>query len=129
MGLMYLILLCLAILIMYAAAEAFYDVACMKGHEDRKYFWWSFLLPAIGYLLVIALPNVKKDQPSQWSETAAASEADHGAESAVNAGAAEAIAVCRKPDADEGQIVCPNCGQKQKEDRAVCWKCGVRFIK
>ena len=41
----------------WAAADAFYKIAQMKGHSDRKYFWWSFLVPPFGMLMVIALPD------------------------------------------------------------------------
>lgn len=38
-------------------ANRFYDVAVMKGHRERKYFWICFWLGLVGYLLVIALPD------------------------------------------------------------------------
>lgn len=45
--------LCLALYL----ADQFYEVAKEKGFTDRKYFWICFWLGAIGYLLVIALPD------------------------------------------------------------------------
>lgn len=38
-------------------ANQFYEVAKEKGFTDRKYLWICFWLGAIGYLLVIALPD------------------------------------------------------------------------
>ena len=32
-------------------------IAKMKGHEGRRYFWWSFLPGGIGWAMVIALPG------------------------------------------------------------------------
>lgn len=52
-----LLVLLLAIAIELAAAFAFRDVARMKGHDESRYFWWCFLFPPVGYLLVISLPD------------------------------------------------------------------------
>ncbi len=38
-------------------AREFYLAAAMKGWFSKKYFFYAFLLPPIGYLLVIALPD------------------------------------------------------------------------
>ena len=40
-------------------ANRFYDAAKAKGYTDKCYFWLSFWLPIVGYLLVIALPDRK----------------------------------------------------------------------
>ena len=40
---LYLLALAITILIEYIVANAFYDIACEKGFENRKYFWYSFL--------------------------------------------------------------------------------------
>ena len=58
---LYLLALAITILIEYIVANAFYDIACEKGFENRKYFWYSFLLSFVGYLMVIALPDRKKE--------------------------------------------------------------------
>lgn len=39
------------------AATKFESIAKMKGHEG--YFWWCFWLGAIGWAMVIALPDRK----------------------------------------------------------------------
>lgn len=59
-----LIVLGLVIWLNWYLAGQFYDVAKMKGHRERKYFWLSFLLGMVGWLLVIALPD--------WGHTASA---------------------------------------------------------
>jgi len=41
----------------YLIAKEFYLAAQAKGYYEKKYLWISFLLGAVGYLLVIALPN------------------------------------------------------------------------
>ena len=38
--------------------DAFRDIAEMKGHEGRKYFWWTFILGPVGMMMVIALPDM-----------------------------------------------------------------------
>lgn len=38
-------------------ANEFYEIARQKGHDDMKFFWYSFIFGAIGYFMVIALPD------------------------------------------------------------------------
>ncbi len=35
----------------------FSKIAEMKGYQDNRYFWWSFLLGPVGWAMVIALPD------------------------------------------------------------------------
>ena len=48
-----ILVLCVDFIIAYD----FYEAAIHKGYEDTKYFWYSFILGVVGYLLVIALPD------------------------------------------------------------------------
>lgn len=41
----------------YFIAKEFYQIAVEKGYEDKRYFWYSFLMPVSGYAMVIALPD------------------------------------------------------------------------
>ena len=41
----------------YLIAKEFEFIAIEKGYEGRKYFWYSFILGSIGYILVVALPK------------------------------------------------------------------------
>lgn len=45
------------LLIDYFIAKEFSAIAELKGYNDPKYFWWSFLTGVAGYLMVVALPN------------------------------------------------------------------------
>lgn len=47
----------IAIVISGIMAQEFYEIAEMKGHPCRKYFWWSFLFTFAGWAMVIALPD------------------------------------------------------------------------
>lgn len=47
----------LVLWINYLIAREFYRTACMKGHYQIKYLWLPFFLGAIGYLIVVALPD------------------------------------------------------------------------
>lgn len=56
------LLLALAILTLfsilpYLIAKEFEFIALEKGYNGKKYFWYSFLLGIVGYMLVIALPK------------------------------------------------------------------------
>ncbi len=57
-----LVVLGLVIAIGFFAAKAMCEIAAMKGHPQKRYFWWCFWLPAIGFLMVIALPDRKSAQ-------------------------------------------------------------------
>ena len=56
-ALLALIGLCLMIWLIWYIAKQFAEAAAAKGHTDSKYFWICFWLGAIGYLLVVALPD------------------------------------------------------------------------
>lgn len=52
------------IVVNYFVAKEFYEIAYEKGFKDKRYFWYSFLLSAVGYAMVIALPDrsVRKEK-------------------------------------------------------------------
>ena len=47
----------LAVVLDIVLAREFYLAAAAKGWVSSKYFLYAFLLPPIGYLLIIALPD------------------------------------------------------------------------
>ena len=49
--------------------DAFRDIAEMKGHEGRKYFWWTFILGLVGMMMVIALPDLYARPEKQSVQT------------------------------------------------------------
>lgn len=57
--LVYLLVVAFALYIDYLIANEFYNIARQKGYETKKYFWFCFWLGIVGYLMVIALPNLK----------------------------------------------------------------------
>jgi len=56
-----IILAVLAVIVVLTAhwfvAREFYKAAAMKGWNEKKYLWLAFLLWAVGYMLIIALPD------------------------------------------------------------------------
>ena len=52
-----LLVLVVIFLIDWCAASAMYEIAVMKGHPQKKYFWWCFWMAMFGYPMVIALPD------------------------------------------------------------------------
>ena len=128
-----LLIVCFVLIISFAAADTFYDIARMKGHDEKKYFLWSFFVPLLGALMVIALPDRKMDEKltngGSPRESAGVSPlADtwtaHSASPVVKPSMSGAV---QKPSADGNQFACPACGKMQRSDRNVCWHCGVRF--
>jgi len=58
----YIIVVCAILLAISAVvASKFEKIAEMKGHSG--YFWWCFWLGAIGWTMVIALPDRTLTQP------------------------------------------------------------------
>ena len=55
--LMALVVLAAVLWLDWYLAGQFYAAVVAKGYEDKKYFWLCFLLGAIGYLLVVAMPD------------------------------------------------------------------------
>lgn len=55
--LLILIVVAIVLWIQYLIAKEFYLAAQAKGYAEKKYLWLCFLLGAVGYLLVIALPD------------------------------------------------------------------------
>lgn len=52
-----LIISVLALILWFFVAQEFQRIAAMKGHNESRYFWWTFLVAPAGMLMVIALPN------------------------------------------------------------------------
>lgn len=52
-----IVVVAIALVINGMGATEFCNIARMKGHPDRKYFWWCFLFGVIGWCMVIALPD------------------------------------------------------------------------
>ena len=54
----YLIVLAVVLFINHLIARMFFDIAERKGHHEKKYYWLSFWLGAVGYIMVAALPDL-----------------------------------------------------------------------
>lgn len=47
----------IAVIVLWVfVAREFQAIAAMKGHDQMKYFWWTFLMGLVGMLMVVALP-------------------------------------------------------------------------
>ena len=60
-GFLILCLIAGGLIINYFIAREFYKAAVEKGYPQDKYLWLPFFLGLVGYLLVIALPDRKRD--------------------------------------------------------------------
>ncbi len=52
-----LLVLAACLVVNWFAAGEFYKIAEDKGYHGQKYFWWAFLLPLVGYLMIVAMPD------------------------------------------------------------------------
>ena len=62
-------IIAIIIAIDWFAAKAMYEIAVMKGHPQKKYFWWCFWMAIFGYQMVIALPD-RRDAQAQSAPSA-----------------------------------------------------------
>lgn len=99
----------------------FYEIAQMKGHPEKKYFRYCLTLGLIGYLMVIALPDLgarksyaaqipyRPAQSSAWpaGPTVSPQNAWQSAQSSTTA-----------------RIRCSVCGAEQSAARTTCRCCG-----
>lgn len=68
---------CVVVLAIYGfAGSEFSRIAEMKGHNGKKYFWWCFLTGAIGWAMVIALPERKAEDSDTVHNDILASESN-----------------------------------------------------
>lgn len=54
-----LIIIVVYILINRYISRAFYEIAQKKGQSEKRYYWFPFWLGIVGYLLVVALPDLQ----------------------------------------------------------------------
>ena len=58
----------LLIYLLICIAKEFQHIAAMKGHPEKRWFWWTLFLGMIGMLMVVALPDnrieAQKDAPA-----------------------------------------------------------------
>ena len=50
------------------AAGEFYKLAEDKGYHSKKYFWWAFLVPVVGYILIAAMPDRGGEQYTVYNQ-------------------------------------------------------------
>ena len=55
---MFIVLFILMVIICIVVAISAKEIAIMKGHTDKKYFWYTLLFTPYGLALVIALPDL-----------------------------------------------------------------------
>jgi hypothetical protein len=67
---LFVIILIVAVVVDYFVAMEFRNIAAMKGYDESKYFWYSFLLNVAGYLMVVALPtNTTASKKTETSDS------------------------------------------------------------
>lgn len=64
-----------AIVLWVFVALEFRNIAAMKGHNEAKYFWWTFFIGPVGMLMVVALPQ-RIEVPAAPTPAAAAPDSD-----------------------------------------------------
>ena len=106
---LYILGVAIVLIIDYVIAKKFADIAEMKGHEGKTYFWFTFLFSVVGMLMVFSLPNITE---SKASNTSLDSSPTQFANALKNASNAQQKTVKR----------CPYCGDIVKLGR--CTLCG-----
>lgn len=148
--------LIIGLLVLFFVAGEFQEIAEMKGHESRRYFWWTFLTGVPGMLMVIALPNLNvmvpaagNARPQTYVPTPSTPAAPAARPAPAPAPAARIAPApvgadrtpARKPIAqgtkkpvtpvllDDGREKCPYCLCIQRAGRSLCMDCGSPFVR
>ena len=127
--------LVIGLVVAYIVASKFSEIAEMKGHDGRTYFWYTFWLGIYGILMVIALPNIKSTEnkvvaPKSEAPSFVRNETQIQPAAHTQASNSKDVNKDNPPVSAEisnGEKVCPKCGKSQRADRRVCWSCGQQF--
>ena len=130
---LYILLFILVIVLDYYIAKQFESAAADKGYADSKYFHMCFWLGLVGYLLVIALPDRKRNS---IREVAPPRDTNHilptepqpenipaTTDTFTPVDTAYAIPV------GETNIRCANCNRIQFKGNTVCIQCKAKLVK
>ncbi|MBQ6171759.1 MAG: hypothetical protein IJK34_03885 [Clostridia bacterium] len=117
----------LVLIIDFIVAKEFKSIASLKGYNDNKYFWYTFLFGPCGMLMIIALPqsgiaaevDIRKTNLEDKSKSSTQSSFEKRM---------QASAVIPKLD-EHGKAVCPICGTAQNKTNEMCYSCGTLFKK
>ena len=123
----------LTLLINYFIAKSFYNIACEKGHYQRKYFHFCFWLGVAGWIMVAALPDRRgydNRQPVRYVTPAPPVMQNQNAPAAANYVQPQQKADNERGAADNAQIIkkwkCCSCGIMT--DSLTCHYCGKRSV-
>ena len=126
----------------------FLYVAKEKGYSSKKYFWWTFLLPPIGIMMVIALPHRKLEYkidsmlPKKHNITANAGcqtksnfKKESSNKSQINSNV-KSTTISQNNFINENDnnsirnyVKCPKCGGENDDHEIYCMICGTRLKK
>ena len=113
-----------------------------KGYSSTTYCLLCIFFGVIGFCIVAALPDLemrktlssiehklwqKQSTPAQ-SATKEQPCMNHGV-LVSSASEEERLTPIATIAAEDGEILCPACGTKQKSTRKICWNCGQKFLK
>lgn len=136
----------------YVIAAEMKSIAESKGCKtSKRYFWFCFLLGLPGWLMVVALPNQKKenllqtlinDQHNSQVQTSKPEkekiQISHVKEKPATLSNSQNTSKGSAPIAertaaavavDDKTIKCTQCSTVQNAGRRVCWECGATFVK
>ena len=138
--------LILGLIVLFFSAGEFQSIAEMKGHEGKKFFWWTFLAGPIGMLMVVALPDrnapapaAQAPRPQAYAPTPSTPAAPAARIAPAPVGATRQSAPktpvqgSKQPVApnllEDGREKCPVCGTVQRAERNLCMECGSPFVR
>lgn len=102
------------------AADKFFKIAELKGHDAKKLhiMAWCFWVPPIGYLYVISLPDLKIRELLQDRVNYSQSQQQN------NSYDLSKISEMSKSSNDNIESwVCKKCGERNPKTRMTCQKC------
>lgn len=129
MGFWYFLGFVIAIVIDWTVAKEFASIADDKGYREGRYFWFCFFLGIVGYLMVIALPDLgSRPTRPHVNHTPTPSPAPTSTPT-VSAGYTGKTGGTADAIVGLHSIRCTRCEKWQSKDNTVCVQCGATFTK
>ncbi len=136
---MEILILMVIVIVHLIVSFLFQTIANNKGHTGYGYFFLVFFFGAIAAAYIASLPDLVLVQRVEQLEKALRQfskddklKEEKGKPKVFAQGNIDVddqpASIPQKANR-EGYIVCDKCGQEQRENRSVCFKCGAKFEK
>lgn len=122
-----LLSLVVVLLLNYYVANCFMTIAEHKGFDDRKYFHICFWLGMVGYLMVVALPDLRSRPAPPQAPVAPAVPSAPTTQTPATAAYTGETGGTAQATLGTYSLQCKRCSLWQSKNNRVCTQCGATF--